>query len=243
MPRFHVVAGSLRVLLGAFVLVQVVFLGGSLVLNLEEAFRPLLDIPPLRTFNENQQNGFRRYGKLTAQRQQWKLFAPEVSKEFAFLEVELRWDDSDLESDSVPVRPLEPVLLRALEEPQDLNAFVRFGGFRIREYEASVTPDWDNWTVWNAMAMFGDADLEENQLPAEQVYPEATRMFAYLRWRVATFRREHPELPPPSQVVLWEHGYRIPEPGSQPWRWQELGKVRVGRWLPNQDAAPPDKER
>src|SRR5277367_2045427 len=124
MSRFHLVAGPLRILLGVFVLGQVLFLAGSLVLNLEEAFRPLLEIPPLRTFNENERNGFRRYGQLTGQRQQWKLFAPEVSKEFAFLGVELRWDDWDLESDSVPVRPLEPVLLRALDEPQDLNAFV-----------------------------------------------------------------------------------------------------------------------
>jgi len=241
MTRFHFVAGPLRVLLGAFVVGQVVFLGGSLVLNLEEAFRPLLDIPPLRTFNDNERNGFRQYSKLTAQRQQWQLFAPDVSREFAFLEVELRWDDWDLEPGSVPVHPLEPVLLRALEEPQDLNAFVRFRGFRIRRLEASVTPEWDNWTDWNAM--FGDGDLDENQLPAEEVYPEkAARMFAYLRWRVAAFCREHPELPPPSQVWLWEHGYRIPEPGSQPWRWQDRSSERVGRWLPNQET-PPGKER
>jgi hypothetical protein len=242
MNRFHIVTGPLRVLLGTFVMGQVVFLGGSLVLNLEDAFRPLREIPLLRSFNENEHNALREYGRLTSQRQQWKLFAPELSKEFAFLEVQLRWDDLDLEPGSVPVYPLEPVSLPALDEPQDLNAFVRFRGFRFRKFEASVTPEWYNWTDRNAM--FGDGDLEENQQPAAMVFQEAPRMFAYLRWRVAAFCREHPELPPPSQVVLWEHGYRIPEPpGPQPWRWEYLGEERIGRWLPNQEATTSDKER
>lgn len=212
-----VVAGPARVLLGVFVLGQALFLLGSLVLNVEEAFRPWKDVSWLRAFHDNERNGFRQYGQLTAQRQEWALFAPDTWKEFAFLEVELRWDDKS-----------KSVHLRAKDEPENLNAFVRLSGFRIRKYEASITPAPAALEVW-----FGDVDPEGEQPAAWEVYEEADRMLAYLRWRLVEYRRAHPERPLPSQVLLWRHGYRIPEPpGPRPWRYEDLGTDCIGRWLP-----------
>jgi hypothetical protein len=207
-----------RVLLGAFVLVQIVYLIGSLLFNMEQAFRSRVEIGWLRAWNERDVNGFHQYGQATAQRQRWALFAPEAWKEFQFLEMELRWDEPKL----------EPVLLRAYCEPEDLNAFGRLGGFRIRKFEESIMPETVQWEV-----LFGEGE-EENEVPAVAVNGENTnKLMAYIRWRLATYRREHPDRPPPSEVLIWIHGYRIPEPpGPHPWRWHDTGSQPAGRWLP-----------
>jgi len=217
------VAVILRGLLGAFVLWQIVYLFGSLLFNLEEAFgvrsprlenvvpESMKERPWLRALNELDQNGFRWYGELTHQPQNWSLFAPEVAEEFAFFDVELLWDDETT------------VILRAKNEPEDINAFVRLSGFRLRKYEGFLTPTPAPYEV-----MFGDGEPS-----AYRVYEQADHMLAYLRWRLAEFRRVHPDRPPPSEVALWMHMYRIPKPpGPQPWQFEDADIVCLGRWLP-----------
>jgi hypothetical protein len=113
-----------------------------------------------------------------------------------------------------------------------MSAFVHLGGFRLRKYEETITP---GPPPPSFSVFFGDQfDLEPNEVPAEAVYADtAAKMVAYLRWRLAAFRRAHPERPPPSEVQLWLHTYDLPEPpGPDPWRWQDRNSVYVGRWLP-----------
>jgi hypothetical protein len=58
-------------------------------------------------------------------------------------------------------------------------------------------------------------------------------MLAYLGWKLAAFRRERPDLAPPTQVVLYVRLYRVPPPpGPTPWHWEFLGQHPVARWLP-----------
>jgi hypothetical protein len=216
-----ILAAAWRVMLGVFVLGQVMYLLVSLLFNVDEAFHPQLEIPWLHAWNEREDNGFRQYSQATAQRQPWHLFAPEAWREIKFLELQLRWDDPRW----------EPVALRGTCEPEDIDAFVHLGGFRFRKYEGSIAPEEINK---NKSVLFGETEPEDYELPAELVYPDkAEKMLAYLRWRLAAFRREHPDRPPPSEVWLRLHTYRIPEPpGPDPWHWQDGGTEDVGRWLP-----------
>lgn len=239
MNRFRAIVGVGRVLLGVFVLGQVGYLLVCLLFNLETALGSSIALPWLRAWKEHVPNGVRQYGQLTAQEQNWQLFAPDVATEFAFLEIELRWDAWDLEPGSVPVRNLEPVRLPGKAEPDNLNAFVRTGNFRLRKYEAWITPDTVSWEV-----TFENDSSPEDPYSAAYLYHErAAKMLAYLRWRLAGYRREHPEAPVPSQVLLWRHRYHIPKPpGPSPWGWDDYGFEYVGRWLPEREDEP-GKER
>ena len=47
---------------------------------------------------------------------------------------------------------------------------------------------------------------------------------------------EHPETPPPSQVILLLRRYRIPAPpGPSPWDWEFEGQFPLARWVPSKD--------
>jgi hypothetical protein len=241
MNRFRLLSAAGRLLLGAFVLWQVAFLGAALLANAGQALGDPLGV---RRAVEN--DVLRRYAEATGQRQSWELFAPDVADRFAFVGVELRWDDDGLAPDPAPARvrpgavpPVAPVFLPGKVEPADLNAFVRLGGCRIRKYETFIALDEVEGEV-----RF-DAPAGDDPRPdARLVYPDvANQMHAYLRWRLAEFRRERPDLPPPTQVRLWVHSYRIPEPpGPEPWRWQDQGWDLVGVWVPESDAPAAGKE-
>jgi hypothetical protein len=247
MNRLRILAGVFRMLLGAFVLWQVLYLGVSMLLNIEGAFgerlgrrfprledvvgRAKIDGSPwLRAAEAVEKHGPRCYGEATGQRQSWGLFAPNAAKQFAFVAVELTWDDPDLGT----------VLLDGKNQPEDINAFVRFSSFRVRRYEDYIVPA--NLSEWEVVF---DAPAGDDERPdAYSVYEDQSlHMFAYLRWRVAEYRREHPERPRPSQVRLLVHTYRIPSPpGPSPWRWEDCGLYSVGCWYP-EPAGPTDKQR
>jgi hypothetical protein len=235
MNRFRLLSAAGRLLLGAFVLWQAAFLGASLLAG---AGRALGDPLGVRRAVEN--DVLRCYEEATGQRQSWELFAPDVADRFAFVGVELRWDDDGLVPGSVAVSPVAPVFLPGKVEPADLNAFVRLGGCRMRKYETFIAPDEVEWEV-----RFGAPAADDPRSDAMLVYPDvANQMHAYLRWRVAEFRRQRPDLPPPAQVRMWVHSYRIPEPpGPEPWRWQDQGWDLVGCWVPESDAPAAGKER
>jgi hypothetical protein len=64
-------------------------------------------------------------------------------------------------------------------------------------------------------------------------------MIAYLGWRLAAFERVQPDLPPPAEVILSMHLYRIPSPpGPEPWDWDDLGLHPVARWRPESAVVP-----
>jgi hypothetical protein len=229
------------ILLGTFVLGQAMFLVAALVSNVDQALgapltRQRVSITALipesntpsgdlfRTVQTIDRDGFTHYGELTGQPQEWGLFAPDISDRFAFLVVELRWDDDSLEPGSVAVHDYPAVKLPSENAPADVNRFIRFQNFRLRRCEMHLVPPTTTPDVF-----FDTADVE-------LIYEEASAMHAYLHFRLAAYRREHPELPPPSQVRLWLHKYRIPPPpGPEPWHFEEDGWECVGCWLPDAD--------
>jgi hypothetical protein len=235
-----------RVALGLFVVWQFLFLLSSNLLSVEDAVRAALHkSPPVQRVAPDLFDGkgaahatlravervTERWAELTGQAQCWQLFAPDVADVIPFLAVELRWDDDRLPRAAARTAgrapPAPPVLLPSENEPADPGRFFRAGRFRLRRYETTLDlapapgrpfdPRGEDWA----------AAVERD------VRAGAEPMLAYLRWRLAAFRRARPDLPPPTQVVLHVRLYRVPPPpGPTPWRWEYLGQHRVARWLP-----------
>ena len=231
------VRGLARAALGLFVVGQFLFLLASNLLSVEDAVRAALQksppaqrvAPDLFDGKGRAHSGLRAVGRvtqrweaLTGQAQNWQLFAPDVVGVIPFLAVELHWDDG---------RP--PQTLRSDNEPADPDRFFRVGGFRLRRYESTLDVAPAPGKPFDPRGADWAAAIERD------VRDRAGPMLADLRWRLAAFRREHPELPPPTQVVLCVRLHRVPPPpGPSPWRWDFLGQYPVSRWLPGA-AAPP----
>jgi hypothetical protein len=226
-PPFRAAA---RGLLGLFVLGQAAFLlaanaGTLLTLPPEAAGRlaPFLREPAeglragewgkvVRSANAHTQ----RWADLTGQAQAWSLFAPDVTDYVPFVALELRWDAGE-----------PPRRLPSLNAPADPRHFFRVGNFRLRRYEstADVSP--------TAGQPFDPSGADWRMTLAWAVWNRQGYILTYLAWRLEAFRRAHPELPPPSQVILSVHLYRIPAPpGPDPWDWDDLGLHPVARWRP-----------
>jgi hypothetical protein len=221
-----------RGVLGLFVVWQLLFLLSSNLLSVEDAVRAALQksppaqrvAPDLFDGKGRVHDGLRavervtlRWAELTGQAQCWQLFAPDVADVIPFLAVELRWDDG---------RP--PVLLLSVNEPADPDRFVRLGHFRLRRYESTL-----DLAPPPGGAPFDPRGEDWAAAVERHVRAEAEPMLAYLRWRVAAFERQRPELSPPTEAVLCVRLYRVPSPpGPAPWRWEYLGQHRVARWLP-----------
>jgi hypothetical protein len=206
MRRLSLLRRVARVGLGLFVLGQAVFL-------LAANAGTLPGVSPGTTRAVNSLTG--PWADLTGQCQSWGLFAPDVADYVPFATLDLRWHD----------RP--PWRLPALNEPADPRRFFRLGNFRIRRAESALdvspTPGRDfepSGAAWRATLQ-------------RQVASKQADTIAYLGWRLAAFRRDRPDLPPPAEVVLSMHLYRIPSPpGPDPWDWEDLGVYPVARWRP-----------
>ncbi len=222
--------------LGLFVVGQLLFLLTSNLLSVEDAVRAALqERPPAQRAAPDLFDGTgrahaglraverltRRWEEMSGQAQNWQLFAPDVADVIPFLAIELRWEG----------RP--PRTLLSSNEPASPRRFLRVGRFRLRRYESTLDlaplpgrpfdPRGEDWA----------AVIERD------VRARARSLLAYLRWRLATIRREHPDLPPPAEVVLCVRLYRVPPPpGPAPWDWEYLGQHPVARWRPGA-AVPP----
>jgi hypothetical protein len=194
-----------------------------------------------------------RWADLTGQPQPWSLFGPEVGHDVAFVAVEIRWDDDPLPF-STPCRRLAPlaagdlltcltlhaalpggredapppVLLLSDNEPADPRAYFRLGRFRVRRYEEGIE------LIRNSPADGAHVPTADswNQQIAERVWLAGHRQYAYLRRRLDVFRRAHPELPRPRQVILYTRTYRIPEPDTVPSTRQGPEQLPLLRWFP-----------
>ena len=219
-----------RVLLGLFVVWQLLFLLASNALDALRAVRwasadssqPAAADGPLSA-------GLRRWAEWTGQTQQWQLFAPNLADLIPFPAVELRWRRSGTRDEGERDSPGAVAVLRSDNEPAERRRFWRLGRFRLRRYES---------TLEVAPALRGGEPFDPTG-PAwrdtirERVQQEQRGMRAYLRWRVAEFARRHPDLPPPDEALLLVRLSRIPPPpGPQPWDWQDLGEYPVARWRP-----------
>jgi len=60
-------------------------------------------------------------------------------------------------------------------------------------------------------------------------------ILAYMKWRVKAWQAEHPEAPPPKQVILVERFFAIRSP-QESRGWEGPYVVPVSRWIPELDA-------
>ncbi len=197
----------------------------------------------------------RRYAQLTGQTQGWSLFAPDVGKQCVFPAVVVRWDE-DPRSAPVLTRPLTPLAARGpLEcavlwsaarphrvplavpkpvtivsdnEPQDVQSFYRVGNFRLRRLESNLTlvlrqtegetpaEAAERWRARIAKLLDEDGDVAK----------------AYIHWRWESYRKAHPEVPAPKQLILVMRRYGILPPDKSPPYWEGPFTVQVARWQP-----------
>ncbi len=142
------------------------------------------------------------WAQATGQLQAWWLFAPSFPTEATFPLVTLHWDQGE----SADVR------LRCAEEPNDPTFYIRLPGSqdRLFHYEMRL----------GLVATAADADslkqhtAEWRDLFKDRVGRQWKSMRAYMRWRTETYRKEHPDLPPPDEVTLSFRAYKTPNPGT-----------------------------
>jgi hypothetical protein len=182
----------------------------------------------------------RWYAMKTGQEQGWSLFAPYVADYAGFVSVEFRFDEPETGGRAAQGQPAggvaAPVILWSDNQPRDVRHFVRFGHFRLRRFESNFE-----------MKLLADKEATRQITLAawestigDKVNKWRDEMLAYLRWRLAQFRREHPGLEP-KQVILRAQTFRAPPPpGPTPWDWEEGEVVPVLRWLdPDPDPRKP----
>lgn len=239
MAKFSTLVRRLaRVVLGLFILWQIVFLFGWNFWQLADAARPRLKRMPfvkrlaphwleeegeVRQILAATERVPARWAALTGQAQDWSLFAPNVDTDLSFPVVELRWEDHP------------PVRLLSENEPADVRHFFRVGNFRLRCYETDIAPVRE--IAADAGEMRADAWRGEIETKLRR---DSAVLHAYLRWRLEVYRRTQPELPLPREVVLAVRSYHIPSPpGPDPWDWQHPEQLQpVVRWLPGTELGP-----
>jgi hypothetical protein len=229
-----------RVGLGLFIVWQLVFLVGantvSLVLRSHGflAEQPLVQrLAPDWSQKEGQAYDTlqtadqiaRHWSDLTAQPENWALFAPTVLTDITFPAVELRWQHPAVSA---------PVLLLSENEPPDKECFFRVGRFRLRRYEGCVDLLLDP-------SADGDEAAEKQRWRNYIAYKvrkdgAMMRVYADQRWR--GWQAAHPDMPPPDWLVLLVRRYRVPPPGTTPWTWDGPHMVPVARWTPNAYSPP-----
>ncbi len=167
---------------------------------------------------------------LTGQVQAWWLFAPDVPRASTFPIVELRWDD-DTESPTVP-----PVRLRTILEPSDPQAYFHPPSSfdRLFHYEARLGLIFSNW---NEQTLAQNPEYWRGAIK-DRVRRQWRSTRAYLRWYVQYVQREHPELGPPKQVILWIRFYPTPEPGQSSVPWRPPMEQPLARWRPEPPPQP-----
>ncbi len=190
----------------------------------------------------------------TGQEQGWRLFAPDTVRWTSFVAVEFRWDD-DVEAlgdrlegkavvalgggqllpllDASPEPTADPVVVLSDNEPPDVNRFLRLGKLRLRRYESAfemnLQPNGEAPETYHARY---ESDIQRIILGTSD-RGQREELFLYLRWKLKTFRRQHPDLPEPRQVILRMHTRGIPAPpGPRPWAWTQLSDEPVVRWRP-----------
>ena len=192
----------------------------------------------------------RRYAQLTGQTQGWSLFAPDVGRQCVFPAVLVRWDRDPLSAPafSLPLASLtarnpltkavfwsaaatapKSVTIISDNEPRDVKHFLRIGHFRLRRLESSIS-----------LILRVDDKAETPTEAAERWRSRIARLLdedgdvakAYLHWRWESYRKAHPDLPAPKQLILVMRRYAIRPPEKSPPYWDGPFTVPVARWQP-----------
>jgi hypothetical protein len=163
------------------------------------------------------------WAQATGQLQAWWLFAPSFPTEATFPLVTLHWDKGA----SADVR------LHADQEPDDPTFYVRLPGSQDRLFHYEMRLGLVATAVDETSLQKFTSEWRE--LFKERVGRQCKSMRAYMRWRMETFGKEHPELPPPDEITLSFRVYKTPEPGTSPPTWAPPLEQPVARWLPSLD--------
>jgi hypothetical protein len=104
------------------------------------------------------------------------------------------------------------------------------GYFRLRRFETKFEiPLEGTWVLGQAPSAW------EGRIK-DKAEKERAEILTYLRWKLGHFRREHPDVSLPTQVILRVQAWSIPEPpGPESWDWVEWDPVPVARWRPRED--------
>jgi hypothetical protein len=253
---------ALAVLLGGFIVWQLGFILAANLLPLLHQARPPENGTPALGPEARLSAGGRVLGmleaalghwsNLTGQLQGWSLYAPFVPTQAAFVAVELRWDP-ELEAGSErpecgfglaaltiwerwwPGTAGERVELHSAIEPTDPQHYFRpFCTFRLPAYEANL--GLVMW-AWDEDAVAKEPEVWRQRI-ADAVRRQWKPILAYLQWRLRSYEREHPDVPPPTQVILLARMYRIPSPNRQPWELAEPLVRPIARWRPRASVSP-----
>jgi hypothetical protein len=173
------------------------------------------------------------WARATGQVQAWWLFAPTFPDESTFPAVELRWDSPS--SAAARTQRLPPVRLGSVIEPADPRNYFHVPGSFDRLFHYEIRLGLIFWG-WSEQSLKEHPDLWR-QAVENRVRHQAKSVRAYLRWRIARFQAEHPELPPPQQAILFIRLYKTPPSGSA-LQWQGPFELPLARWLPEQDSSP-----
>lgn len=232
---------SAKVVLGLFVVSQVLYMLGSNALGfLKDAgkLRPTLGL--LRSDGDGALDAvygaLKHWGDLTGQPQGWSLFAPDVARSSRFPQLELRWEPLPDGQAAADVRA--PVVLPPEGEPEDVARYFRPGGFRYRYWMRNLNvPLWeDEGEPEEAIAVRWQRSIRKKIMEDRDTF----RVFMAWRWR--KFHESHPDVPPPTQMILRMRRYDIPPPHQVPWGWKDAVVIPVARGRLDQGFAP-DKIR
>jgi hypothetical protein len=206
------------VLLGLFILWQLFFVLMTNALDFVD--RSWVPLPAAAKLARNTLNGWER---LSGQWQYWSLFSPDVGTTSRFATLELRWDDGTKVQLPSIFEPPQPPHYGWPPGPDD----------RFFNFEANICTRLH--IAWD------DDKLHEQTREHQEARHEALcriqqPALAYLRWRLAHFQQEHPERPPPSEVVLSLHVYSPPPLGQLPWQWRGPVEQPLLRWRPATDS-------
>jgi hypothetical protein len=215
-PLFRPVEKGPAVLLGLFVVWQLVFLVLANALEfiphhvhrLDE-FTGYREVPPE---DANATPTIRAlaaaidcWSQLTGQYQMWWLFAPDFPRQATFPAVELRWDRA--------THDFEPALISSSLEPATITSYFHppDSTDRLLHYEANISAE---LAYWNDPTEPADIEQWHRRLSdAACSRWKSTR--AYLRWQIAKFLAEHPDRPSPDEARLLIRIYTTPAPDAR----------------------------
>jgi len=223
-----------RVLLGGFIVWQLLFIPGANLLGLILATQKngenstgVNAVEPAATGKETLQVGLDQVDKVlqiwaewTGQLQGWSLYAPHVPTHSTFVVVEFGWDEECAGQPGIGKRQK---VYSAIEPADPGHYFRPFNSFRLASYEANLClPIW-NWKEDVAAKGAARQQIEET------VCRHQKPICAYLQWQRRMFQDRHPELAAPTEAVLLVRMYTLPEFGAELRKWGEAIEQPLAR--------------
>jgi hypothetical protein len=231
----NVKSGWRSILLGAFVLFQLIYLPLSNLVQLAPRELPIesgerdirvqregtaSSIRPIQEAINGIGTAIDRYGEFTGQVQAWSLFAPGFGQQAVFPIVECFFLDG---------QRLVKIKLRPTIEPADADDYFRWPGSysRIAGYEFLLAAIYLNFSE-ESLAKRG---AEWSEAVRDHVRQHQKSLEAYFRWNLRKVRRRYPDLPVPQEMVVQVHIVPSPKPGEST-RPPTL-TLPLARWIPS----------